>query len=83
MKLGTGIGGWLDRVPEAARRADELGYDVLSCGELQHDSILTMCLAAAHTEKIELQTSVTICFPRAPMILAMDAWDIQHLSKGR
>lgn len=83
MKVGTGIGGWLDRVPEAARRADALGYDYVSCGELSHDSILTMCLAAAHTRDVELMTSVTIAFPRAPMILAMEAWDIQHLSKGR
>lgn len=83
MKVGAGIGGWLDGVPEAARRAEALGYDFVSCGEMAHDSILTMCLAAAHTERLELQTSVTIAFPRAPMILAMEAWDIQRLSRGR
>lgn len=83
MKIGTGLGGWLDRVPAAAREADEAGYDFVSCGELSHDSILTMCLAAANSQRIELQTSVTIAFPRAPMILAMEGWDIQKLSKGR
>jgi probable F420-dependent oxidoreductase len=83
MKIGTGLGGWLDRVPAAARAADEAGYDFVSCGELSHDSILTMCLAAANSQRIELQTSVTIAFPRAPMILAMEGWDIQKLSKGR
>jgi probable F420-dependent oxidoreductase len=83
VKVGTGLGGWLDRVPAAARAADEAGYDFVSCGELSHDSILTMCLAAANSERIELQTSVTIAFPRAPMILAMEGWDIQKLSKGR
>ena len=83
MKVGTGVGGWLENVPQAARRADELGYDFVSCGEMSHDSILTMTLAAANSERVELETSVTIAFPRSPMVLAMEAWDIQHLSKGR
>ena len=42
-----------------------------------------MALAANATERIELLTSVTIAFPRSPMVLAMEAWDIQRLSKGR
>ena len=83
MKLGTGIGGPLAGVPRAARRADELGYDFVFCGELQHDSLLTMCMAASSSERIELQTSVTIAFPRAPMVLAMQAWDLQALCGGR
>ncbi len=52
MKVGAGIGGWLDGVPAAARAADEAGYDFVSCGELSHDSILTMCLAAANSQRI-------------------------------
>src|SRR3990172_4130282 len=83
MKVGTGVGGWLKTLPRAARRADELGYDFVSCGEMSHDSILTMALAAANSERVELETSVTIAFPRSPMVLAMEAWDVQHLSKGR
>jgi probable F420-dependent oxidoreductase len=83
MKLVTGVGGWPKGAPEGARRAEEAGYDILTCGELAHDSMLTMALAATTTERIELQTSVTIAFPRSPMVLAMEAWDIQHLSGGR
>jgi probable F420-dependent oxidoreductase len=83
MKLVTGVGGWPKGVPGAARRAEEEGFDILTCGELSHDSMLTMALAATTTERIELQTSVTIAFPRSPMVLAMEAWDIQHLSGGR
>ena len=83
MKVGTGIGGWLDGIGRAASRAEELGYDYVTCGELAHDSILTMCVAATATERIGLQTSVTIAFPRTPMILAMEAWDLQKLSRGR
>ncbi|HUP84558.1 MAG TPA: TIGR03617 family F420-dependent LLM class oxidoreductase [Acidimicrobiales bacterium] len=83
MKLVTGVGGWPKGVPEAAQRAEEGGFDVVTCGELAHDSMLTMALAATTTERVELQTSVTIAFPRSPMVLAMEAWDIQHLSGGR
>jgi len=83
MKIGTGIGGWLRGAGEAARRAEDDGYDFVSCGELAHDSILTMCVAATQTERIGLLTGVTIAFPRAPMILAMEAWDLQQLSGGR
>jgi probable F420-dependent oxidoreductase len=83
VKLVTGVGGWPKRAPEAARAAEEAGYDVVTCGELAHDSMLTMALAATTTERVELQTSVTIAFPRSPLVLAMEAWDIQHLSGGR
>lgn len=84
MKIGTGFGGgWLDRVAEQARHAEEIGYDFAGTPETQHDSILASTLAVASTERIEIQTSVTIAFPRAPMVLAMQAWDLQHLSKGR
>ena len=65
MKLITGIGGWPDEAGGQAVKAEANGYDMVTCGELSHDSILTMTLAAAATEKIELQTSVTIAFPRS------------------
>jgi probable F420-dependent oxidoreductase len=83
MKLGTGIGGWPDTAGPLAKKAEANGYDFVSCGELAHDSILTMALAASQTERIGLLTSVTIAFPRSPMVLAMEAWDIQRLSRGR
>lgn len=83
MKLGTGIGGWPENAGTLAQKAEANGYDFVSCGELAHDSILTMALAASRTERIGLLTSVTIAFPRSPMVLAMEAWDIQRLSKGR
>jgi probable F420-dependent oxidoreductase len=84
MKVGTGFGGgWLDAVGETARRAEELGYDSVSTPETGHDSMLTAALGAAATERIEIQTGVTIAFPRSPTVLAYESWDIQQLSKGR
>lgn len=83
MKLGTGVGGWLKGVADAARHAEESGYDYVSCGELSHDSMLTMTVAAGATSKIDMMTSVTIAFPRSPMVLAMEAWDLAAYSGGR
>ncbi|HZT67785.1 MAG TPA: TIGR03617 family F420-dependent LLM class oxidoreductase [Acidimicrobiales bacterium] len=83
MRLMAGIGGWPKAAGEAAKRAEDEGYDIVSCGELAHDSIVTMAMAAATTQRIELQTAVTIAFPRSPMVLAMEAWDLHHYSGGR
>jgi len=83
MKLGTGIGGWPGAGGEAARQAEEARFDYVSCGELAHDSILTMTVAGLATSSIELVTGVTIAFPRSPMVLAMEAWDLQQMTKGR
>lgn len=84
MKVGSGFGGgWLTDVEAGAVRAEELGFDFANVAETAHDSILSSTLALKATERIEIATSVTIAFPRAPMVLAMQAWDLQHLSKGR
>ena len=72
MKVVTGIGGWPSRAPAQARKAEQAGFDCVTCGELAHDSMLTMALAATATDRIGLQTSVTIAFPRSPMVLAME-----------
>ena len=83
MKIVTGVGGWPGGVGAQAQAAEASGYDCITCGELSHDSIVTMTVAALATTKIDLQTSITIAFPRSPLVLAMEAWDLQHLSKGR
>lgn len=83
MKVSTGVGGKLRDVPAQARRAEELGYDSITTGETQHDSILIMTLAAEHTERVEVCTSVTIAFPRSPMVMANSCWDLQEFSGGR
>lgn len=84
MRVSSGFGGgWLTTVADTARNAEELGYDIVGTPETAHDSMLTAALGGAATQKIEIQTSVTIAFPRSPTVLAMEAWDIQHLTKGR
>ncbi len=42
-----------------------------------------MTLAAEHTERIRIASSVAIAFPRSPMIVAGMAWSLQQMAGGR
>jgi probable F420-dependent oxidoreductase len=42
-----------------------------------------LLIAAEHTRSIQLGTAVSIAFPRSPMVMAQNAWDLQALSGGR
>ncbi|GAA4686745.1 LLM class F420-dependent oxidoreductase [Pseudonocardia yuanmonensis] len=68
---------------EAARRAEEAGYDGLWAAEVTHDPFVALTLAAAVTERAELGTSIAVAFARNPMTLAGTANDLQVLSGGR
>lgn len=67
----------------AAREAEDDGFDSVQSNELRHDPFAPLAFAALATERIGLVTSVAIAFPRSPMIVANQAWDINRHSKGR
>jgi probable F420-dependent oxidoreductase len=71
------------RVPAAARRIEALGYASAITPEINRDPFLPLAIAAEHTTSLGLATSVAIAFPRAPMVVAQVAWDLQRFSKGR
>ncbi|MGH9112733.1 MAG: LLM class flavin-dependent oxidoreductase, partial [Acidimicrobiales bacterium] len=83
MKLDGGIWGGLDKAGEAAAQQEARGYDGILSAETSHDPFLPLLLAAEHTEKIELTTSIAVAFARNPMTLAQTAWDLQDASHGR
>ena len=66
-----------------ARQAEEDGVDILTSNELKHDPFIPLAFAAQATERVALVPSVAIAFPRSPMIVANQAWDINRHSKGR
>lgn len=70
-------------VPARVRRLEALGYSTAIAPEINHDAFLPLLLAAEHSTRIGLGTSVAIAFPRAPMIVAQLAWDLQRFSHGR
>ena len=84
MRVGVALGsGALEKIPKAAARAEALGFDFLSSSETSHNPFLPLALAAAHTRKIELRTSIALAFARSPTDVAYIAWDLQALSGGR
>lgn len=83
MKIDTGVGADLSRIPEAARRADEAGFDAMWAAETAHDPFIGLAIAAEHTERVALGTSIAVAFARNPMSLAYTTNDIHRLSEGR
>jgi probable F420-dependent oxidoreductase len=75
--------GSLEAVPERARELEAQGFDGLVTAEMSSDPFFPLLLAAEHTERIELMTSIAVAFARNPMILANIANDLQAYSKGR
>jgi len=73
----------LKAIGEAARHAEALGYDGLRVAELNHDPFMLLAIAAEHTHRIELVTSVAVAFSRNPMTMATLAHDLNAYSGGR
>lgn len=83
MKIDAGLSFELDKVADQAREIEAAGYDGALTFETSHDPFLPLLLAAEHTSRIELMTSIAVAFARNPMILANLAHDLNSYSKGR
>ena len=83
MKIDAPISADMHRVAGQAKRLEALGYDGLRLAELKHDPFLPLTIAAEHTTKIELVTSVAVAFSRNPMSMATLAHDLNAFSNGR
>jgi probable F420-dependent oxidoreductase len=73
----------LPDVVARATRVEALGYDGLHVAETVHDALALALLAAEHTERITVRTSVALAFVRSPTLVAYTAWDLAKLSGGR
>jgi len=83
LKIDAGIPDVLADVPAQARALEAAGYDGLACAETSHDPFMPLALAAEHTDRVELMTSIAVGFARNPMILANLAHDLNAYSRGR
>jgi probable F420-dependent oxidoreductase len=83
LKVVAGLGEDFGVIAERARRMEGLGYDALATAELAHDPFLPLMLAAEHTSRARLLTSIAVAFSRNPMTLANIGHDLQAFSKGR
>ena len=83
MKVDAGLMGGLAEVPARIRELEEAGFDGAITAETAHDPFFPLLLAAEHSSRIELMTSIAVAFARSPMILANLAHDLNAYSKGR
>jgi probable F420-dependent oxidoreductase len=73
----------LATVAADAKFLEEAGYSGLMIEETKDDPFVIAALAAQATTRLKLGTAVAIAFPRSPTVMALSAWTIQKLSKGR
>ncbi len=83
MKVDAGIGNKLEGIPQTVRDLEEFGYDGIRTAEMNHDPFFPLVLAAEHTQRAELITSIAVAFARSPMVLANLSHDLNAYSKGR
>jgi probable F420-dependent oxidoreductase len=83
MKVDGGVSYELAKVGASAKETEAAGYDGAWTAEMAHDPFFPLLLAAEHTERLELGTSIAVAFARNPMTLAHIGWDLQAFSKGR
>jgi probable F420-dependent oxidoreductase len=83
MKVDAGLGTNLEKVPASVKAMEGMGYDGVRTAEMSHDPFLPLVLAAEHSERLELITSIAVAFARSPMILANIGHDLNAYSKGR
>lgn len=72
-----------DQVTARAEALAATGVDGLFTFEGPHDVFFPLVLAAGAGVGCDLYTNVAIAFPRSPMHLAHQAWDLAALSGGR
>ena len=83
LKVDAAVVSQLTQVPAGARMLESRGYDGCWTAEINHDPFLPLTLAAEHTTRIELGTSIAVAFARNPMTVAQVGWDLQDYSQGR
>jgi probable F420-dependent oxidoreductase len=83
MKVDGAVSTDLGKAAASAKETEAAGYNGAWAAETSHDPFFPLLLAAEHTERLELGTSIAVAFARNPMTLAHTAWDLQSFSKGR
>jgi len=83
MKVDGGVSTDLRKAAASAQETEAAGYDGAWSVETAHDPFFPLLLAAEHTERLELGTSIAVAFARNPMNLAHIGWDLQSFSNGR
>jgi len=73
----------LSEIPQLTRQAEAIGFDGIWVSETAHEAFMPLALAAEHSQRLSLGTSIAVAFPRSPAMLAHIGWDLARFSKGR
>ncbi len=73
----------LNQMPALTRAAEEMNFDGIWTFETAHDPFLPLVLAAEHSRRLSLGTSIAVAFSRSPAVLAYMGWDLARFSHGR
>jgi probable F420-dependent oxidoreductase len=82
MKFDALLGGDLDELMSRAPALAEIGFDGVFTFEGNRDVFYPLVVAAQQTD-LDLYTNVAIAFPRSPMHVAYQAYDLHRWSNGR
>ena len=66
-----------------AARLERMGFDAVWTFETRHDPFFPLLEATLATERLRLGTNIAVAFARTPFSMAMTAWDLQAVSRGR
>jgi probable F420-dependent oxidoreductase len=77
------IGGPYDGLGEVARSVEAAGFDAVWVAETGQSSLVQAAVVAQATDRVRVGTSITLAFPTAPAMMAMQAFDLGELSGDR
>ena len=84
MKVDAALfGPGLEGIPTRAAQVEADGYDGALSAEVYETPFLPLAIAAEHTCRVDLVTSIAVAFARNPMSMACVAHDLNAYSKGR
>jgi len=73
----------LSEIAVEAARIERMGFDGIWSFEIAHDPFFPLLEAALATERLRIGTNIAVAFARTPFSMAVSAWDLQAVSRGR
>lgn len=83
MKIDGPFYAELGTAAQEAKRLADIGYDGVYTLEGSWDPFFPLVLASEHAPQLDLATGIAVAFPRNPMHIAYQAWDLHKYSQGK
>ncbi|MDP3892540.1 TIGR03617 family F420-dependent LLM class oxidoreductase, partial [Nocardioides sp.] len=86
LAVDLAFNGGPERIAAVAREVERRGDAAvrgLFVSEARHDPFVSLTLAAASTERLQIGTAIALAFARSPMSMAYTAYDLHRISGGR